>query len=185
MRNTAGLYPLVTQRLGPRLVGRYHRTLPSEAFEGPRSVEDLPLYRLARRIFKRVRRLRGRDFPRRMVEPPPGLDSRLAHKTPQFFLRNIPRVERFVEDQPKFHVVKVRDVESERVVQRLRELRYEPPDFLTEWNLERVKDLRILLRHLLFEEDWSRRFGREVKERIRGPLFRYDPDAPAHEPERT
>ncbi len=170
-------FPLVTQRLGRRLAARYHRALGPEAFEGPRSMEDLPLYRMAHRVLKAARRLRGREFPRRMVEPPPDLGGRLEHKTPQFFLRNVPRVERFVEDEPEFEVKRVRDIEAERVVQRLRALRYEPPAFLTEWNMARVVELRALMRRLFFEDDWTRRFGRELKERVRGPLFRYDPDS--------
>ncbi len=170
-------FPLVTQRLGGRLVGRYHRALGPEAFGGPRSMEDLPLYRMARKVFKAARRLRGREFPRRMVEPPPDLAGRLEHRTPQFFLRNIPRIERTLPDQPEFEVTQVRDLEAEHVVQNLRRLRYERPSFLTEWNLSRVVELRALLRHLFFEEDWTRRFGRELKERVRGPLFRYDPDS--------
>lgn len=169
-------FPLITQRLGRRLADRYHRALGPEAFEGPRSMEDLPLYRMARWVLKTARRLRGREFPRRMLEPPPDLGGLLEHKTPQFFLRNIPRVERSLEDEPAFEVTRVRDLEAERVVQKLRALRYEPPAFLTEWNLARVVEVRALLRRLFFEEDWTRRFGRELKERVRGPLFRYDPD---------
>ncbi len=172
-------FPLVTQRLGRRLADRYQRALGPEAFEGPRSMEDLPLYRLARRVLQTARRLRGREFPRRMVEPPPDLGGRMEHKTPQFFLRNILRVERFVEDAPEFEVTQVRDLEAENVVQQLRSLRYEPPALLTEWNMTRVVELRALMRRLFFEDDWTRRFGRELKERVHGPLFRYDPDAGA------
>lgn len=177
MRREAPDFPLVTQRLGGRLVARYHRALGPEAFGGPRSMEDLPLYRMARKVFKAARRLRGREFPRRMVEPPSDLAGRLEHKTPQFFLRNIPRIERSTPDEPEFDVARIRDIEAERVVKDLRRLRYEPPTFLTEWNMSRVVELRALLRRLFFEEDWTRLFGRELKERVRGPLFRYDPDS--------
>ncbi len=178
MSQEPGPFPLVSERLSRRLLERYQRPLPPEGFEGPRTMEDLPLYRMARRVWKATRRFRAREFPRRMMEPPPDLGRRLEHKTPQFFLRNIPRVERSVEDKPEFTVVQVRDRQAERVITDLRSLRYEPPAFLTEWNLDKVMELRALLRRLFFEEDWTRRFGRELKERVRGPLFRYDPDAP-------
>jgi len=144
-------------------------------------MEDLPLYAMTRRILKTARRLRGREFPRRMVEPPQNLDGLLEHKTPQFFLRNIPRIERFVEDSPEFEVTEVRDREAEETLKSLRQMRYRRPEFLTEWNLERVTEFRKLWRRLFFEEDWTRRFGRELKEHVRGPLFRYDPDAPAQD----
>lgn len=171
-------FPLAVERLPRRLVARYHQLVLPETFEGLPPTDDLPLYRMARRVWRAANRLRGREFPRRMMEPPADLQGRLEHKTPQFFLRNIPRVERWVDDEPSFQVVEVRDREAERMLADLRSLRYEPPAFLSEWNITLVNELRALLRRLFFEEDWTRRFGRELKERVRGPLFRYDPDAP-------
>lgn len=170
-------FTLSVERLGRRLANRYLWAVCAERFKGPGTMDDLPLYQMARRQWKRLRKLRAKEFPRRLMEPPPGLEDRMEHKTPQFFLRNIPRVERSAPDEPEFDVSYVRDREAEATLQALRKMRYKPPEFLKEWNIERVVELREMLKVLVEKEDWTRRFGREIKERIRGPLYKYDPDA--------
>jgi len=170
-------FPLVVERLGERLRERYERPTGPEGFEGPRSMEDLPLYEWTRRILRAGTRLKGRTFPRRMMEQPAGLDAGLEHKTPQFFLRNVSRTEHSLEDRPEFEMVATRDHEDEARVADLLRMRYRPPSMLQKWNIEEVVRVRRMFRRLLFADDWTRHFGRELKERIQGPLFKYDPDA--------
>lgn len=169
-------FELSVERLGRWLSAKYESPVGPEAFTGPASMEDRPLYRWTRRLLKARSRLQGRTFPRRVMDPPDGMESTLEHKTPQYFLRNVGRAEHSVDDSPRFEVEEVRDPSAEGLVGDLRSRRYEPPAFLDQWNLEEVVRVRRLFRDILFDDDWTRRFGRELKERIRGPLFKYDPD---------
>lgn len=168
-------WTLAVERLWPRIAARYHRAGVAESFAGPRSMEDLPLYRMARSLLRRGMSRRGREFPVRTIEPPPEVTAGLEHKTPQFFLRNVGRVERSVEDGLSFEVAEAARVDLGAARAEVR--RYRPPELLRRWNIDDVAWLRALVRRVMFEEDWRRRFGRELKERVRGPLFRYDPDA--------
>lgn len=156
------------------MVARYHRPGVAESFVGPRSMEDLPLYRMVRSLLRRGMSRRGREFPVRAIEPPPEVTAGLDHKAPQFFLRNVGRVERPVEEGLPFELAESVSVDLGPTRAEVR--RYRPPELLRRWNLDDVVWLRALVRRVVFEEDWRRRFGRELKDRIRGPLFRYDPD---------
>jgi len=147
-----------------------------EEFRGPRSIEDLPLYEWTRRILRAGNRLKGRTFPRRMKEQPVGLSGRMEHKTPQFFLRNLSRTEVFVDDSPGFEKVETRDPVAEHVVEEMLSMRYKPPALIEQWNIDKVKRVRATFRRLLYEDDWARHFCRELKDEVRGPLYKYDPD---------
>ena len=171
-------FRVTAEKLVERMRERYESRLGPEKFPGLKSIEDLPLYEWTRRILRRGSKLKGRTFPRRMMEPPAGLDSSLENKTPQFFLRNVSRTGHFVEESPRFEKVETRDRQAETIVPEMRRMRYSPPPFLQKWNLDEVIRVRKLFRTLLHDDDWTRRFGRELKERVRGPLFKYDPDAP-------
>jgi len=159
------------------LAARYHRPGVAESFTGPRSMEDLPLYRMARALLRAGQARRGRDFPVRLVEPPADVAAGIEHKVPQFFLRNVGRVERAEEEALPLAANEVEPPVDLAAV-RAEVGRYRAPALLRRWNIEDVVWLRALLRRVLVEEDWRRRFGRELKQHVRGPLYRYDPDAP-------
>lgn len=169
-------FVLAVERLSGRLADRWTAPIGPERFPGPASMDDLPIYRAARALVRRTGKVKVRTWVQRMVERPDGLDSQMAEKVPQFFLRNIARAERRVEDEMPFDVVATRDREAEKQLAELRNLRYQPPALLKRWNLDDVLWLRAMLKRYLYQEDWRRRFGRELKETVRGPLYRYDPD---------
>ncbi|MBL6974412.1 MAG: hypothetical protein ISR64_01650 [Deltaproteobacteria bacterium] len=176
MSREAAVFELSVERLGRRLRVKYETPVGPEAFAGPGSMEDRPLYEWTRRLLKARARLEGRTFPRRVMDPPDGMDAALEHKTPQYFLRNVGRAERTTDDSPRFEVEETGDPSMRGGVGDLPRMDYEPPALLDRWNLEEVVRVRRLFRDILFDDDWTRRFGREIKERIRGPLFKYDPD---------
>lgn len=160
------------------LAGRLERPLPVERTADRPSMEDRPVYRQIRALLRRAGRIRGRTVQQRTMERPEGIDGALEHLCPQFFLRNIGRVERPEEEGLPLEVQEVRDSRAEEVLREIRHLRYQPPRLLERMNIDEVRWLRGMLRRVLYLEDWRRRFGRELKETVRGPLFRYDPDAP-------
>ncbi len=57
------------------------------------------------------------------------------------------------------------------------DIHYSPPELIEELSVDRVASYREGIRHLFFEEDWTRHFGDELKRTVDGPLWRYDPDA--------
>lgn len=175
----AGPWHLTVEACWPRMAARYHRPGVAEAFRGLRSMDDLPLYRMARALLRASRERRGREFPVRLVEPASDVAAGLEQKVPQFFLRNVGRFERAEEDPLPLAVSGVPRIDLEALRAQVR--RYRPPEMLRRWNLDEVLWLRALIRRVVFQEDWRRRFGREIKRHVRGPLFRYDPDAPASE----
>ncbi len=168
-------WTLTVELCWPLMAARYHRPGVAESFPGPRSMDDLPLYLMARSLLRRGLKRRGREFTVRQIEPPPEVSRGLAHTVPQFFLRNVGRVERPKEDSLPFEALARAPAALDAARAEVR--RYRPPALLRRFNIDDVVWLRALLRRVVFEEDWRRRFGRELKERVRGPLFRYDPDA--------
>ena len=170
-------FNLSVERSLPRYAARYLRSLPPERFRGPRSVEDLPLYLWAKRLLRSSSRLgkAGASVTARPIVRPDGLDARLEHKVPQFFLRNITRVERELPDAPEYREVRTRDAAAEGLVRDLAAMRRRPPELLRRWNLEEVLRLRALLKRLFHQDDWTLHFGRELKERVQGPLYKYKP----------
>ena len=108
---------------------------------------------------------------------PPELEKKMERKEPQFFLRNIPRAERFLEDE-EYDRIQTMDRDWIDELTRARSPRYEPPELLEEMNLERVTTYRRDVRKLLCHTEWSRYFCRELKEDLSVAIWRYDPDAP-------
>ena len=152
--------------------------LVPERFRGLPTMEDRPLYEAARAVLRRTGKVKVRTWVQRMSERPEGVDAQLEQTVPQFFLRNIARAERKEEDESPWVLVSTRDRSAEEALAALRNLRYRPPELLKRWNMDDVLWLRALLKRVLHQDDWTRRFGRELKETVRGPLFRYDPDRP-------
>lgn len=175
----AGSWRLTVEACWPRMAARYHRPGVAEAFQGLRTMDDLPLYRMARALLRASKGRRGREFPVRLIEPASDVASGLEHKVPQFFLRNVGRVERAEEDI--LPLIVQSSPRMDLTVLRAQVRRYRPPELLRRWNLDEVLWLRALIRRVVFQEDWRRRFGRELKRHVRGPLFRYDPDASPRE----
>jgi len=165
----------VTDRTVVRLRARYESPIVAERFKGPPEATELPLYRFARRLFRAAMGLKGRELRQRHLERMPGTDARLEELTPQFFLRNVARLERFLDDELPLEEVRTRDKEAEQVVGRALPGRYQHPELLTHWNIADVVWLRALIKRFVYEEDWRTRFGRELKEHVQGPLYRYTP----------
>jgi hypothetical protein len=168
---------LHVNRLASRLRDRYeHETVP-ERFRGLPTIEDLPLYAWTRRLLKAAAARRPKPAEARPLGRPDWMDRRLEDRTPQFSLRNVRRAVRPEPgDESPFQVVAIRDRAAEEAVGEVRRLRYQRPKLLEHWNLADVTWLRELLRSVVFVEPWTRRFGRELKEHVQGPLWRYDPD---------
>lgn len=174
---------LAVERLSELVAGRLLRPLIVERFQVRLSLmDDLPLYLAARAVLRRTGARRMRGWVVRMIEPPPDIESSMEDKTPQFFLRNVLRAERPEDEEFFFEVVPTRDRKEERLPGQSGGLRYRPPRLLTRWNIDEVSWLRAMLKKLLYQEDWRRRFGKELKETVRGPLFLYDPDRPNDDP---
>lgn len=166
-----------------RLEDRLERPLPVEKVPERPSIEDRPVYRRIRALLRRTGRIRGPVVQQRTLERPEGIEGHLENLCPQYFLRNIGRVERPEEEGIPLEVQEVRDSQAEEILQEIRHLRYRPPPLLDRMNLDEVRWLRGTLRRVLYLEDWRRRFGRELKQTVRGPLYLYDPDAPSSEGE--
>lgn len=103
-------------------------------------------------------------------------DERLAELEPQFILRNLLRLERDAEDELPFEIRPHTHPMSERGGSPLRRDPYRPPE-LPALRGERVMaEARRATRRWFHDADWRRYFGRELRERIEGPVWRYDPD---------
>lgn len=176
------VFPVFARRSTARLYDKYHalplnlppRIHPVEPFETHdylADVEDL-LERLAERLAPED----DGDRPRFTVDPK--LEEAMEHKTPQFFLRNIPRQERDPTPAP-FDAVAVERKGYEAALDEARSARHEPPELISEWMLERVRSSRATTIRWLWDEDWTRYVGAEIKKDFKGPLWRYDPDAVA------
>ena len=115
---------------------------------------------------------------RPIEEYPAELDTQMEFKEPQYFLRNIPRVERIPDDPLEFDrtALFVRDWHA--VVQAVHRQRREPVQLIEELNEARVREYRQGTRRLFFQTDWTRHFGKELAATVDGPLWKYDPDAP-------
>lgn len=169
-------FRLTVERGLRRHLERYARPTTAEAFPGPRSMEDLRLYRTTRALLRKARQVKVREYVVRSLERPPNVDGQVEERVPQFFLRNIRRVERWVEDSESPYVeVRTRDRVAEDVSAQYRGLRYEPPRLLDHWNMTDVLWFRAMIKRYFHEEDWRTRFGRELKERVQGPLWKYEP----------
>jgi hypothetical protein len=100
----------------------------------------------------------------------------MEYKSVQFFLRDIERLEMSVDEEVILEKFFERPIEDETIVLSLRKMRYEKPKFIEEFNIVTVLRLRQTLRRILFQERWNTRFCREIKEKIRGPIYRYEPN---------
>jgi len=120
-------------------------------------------------------RIKPREFVFRKLEQPHKVRAYMESKSVQFFLRDVDRLEMTVDEEVVLEKFFERAKQDENIVLSLRKMRYEKPRFIEEFNIITVLKLRQTLRRVLFQERWERRFGREIKEKIQGPLYRYEP----------
>lgn len=143
----------------------------------PRPIEMLwnALHSQKRKLLYRFETLKSRNFVFRKLEQPPKVRAYMENKSVQFFLRDIERLEMSVDEEVVLEKFFERPREDENIVLSLRRMRYEKPRFIEEFNIVTVLKLRQTLRRVLFQEPWNSRFCREIKEKIRGPIYRYEP----------
>ena len=109
------------------------------------------------------------DYPRE-------LDDRLSDLEPQFFLRNVPRAEKYIDDL-ELNYVQVREAPED--AHAIVAAAYRPPEFVEQNNADRIGAHRREMRRLFFEADWTRHFGYELKTKLselHRAVWNYDPD---------
>ena len=121
---------------------------------------------------------------KRPGELDPVVEAQMKECLPQFHLRNIARYERHSDPDEDL------ELSHEQVPYGLRAdgasttrlARYEPIELLEEMNLDVIKGYQQRMRWLIRETAWSRHFCQELKDSVRGPLWRYDADAAEETP---
>ncbi len=83
--------------------------------------------------------------------------SRLSEQTPQFTLRNLPRVERNVDlDRAiRFDEEDMPLLQAREQIQEVRDARFPRPDFATFWSAQLLDDFRIFLEEVLYLCPWE------------------------------
>ena len=116
---------------------------------------------------------------KRPAELDPDVQTQMKECMPQFHLRNIGRAERIPHPDDDLEYSHDRVEYGLRAPGALAPVppRYIAPSLLEETNLDLVCAYRARMRWLIHEAPWSRYFCQELKESIRGPLWRYHPDA--------
>ncbi len=105
------------------------------------------------------------------------LEEAMEHRSPQFVLRNIPRVERPVDEWLLFTKTPDPRPDQASLLDDVREARHLAPVLLDRFSVEVVADYRATSRRWMCDEDWTRYFSRELKSDAKGPLWQYDPNA--------
>ena len=122
---------------------------------------------------------------KRESELDPEVEGHMKECMPQFHLRNIGRAERLADPDEDL------ELSSSEVEYGLRAPgaarapldAYQAPRLLEESNLALVKAYQVRMEWLIKKTAWPRHFCQELKESIRGPLWRYDPEAVEREDE--
>ena len=122
-------------------------------------------------VIRAIRPMPEEDYP---VE----LDRQLDLREPQFILRNTPRAERLEETALPFDRSSAGGWTWRELLAEMSSGRYEPPNLGTDAGSAQAAEYRRDMRQLFFLNDWTRYFGREIKENHRGPMWAYDPDQP-------
>lgn len=120
--------------------------------------------------------------PRPMTadELPSEVTEQMTEREPQFFLRNIARAERHADPEervalePRPAVRGLAGGGHEGVVAFL----HRPPELLGESSVAQMARQWQGARRLYNRVDWTRHVCRELRGAVKGPLWRYDPDAP-------
>jgi hypothetical protein len=104
---------------------------------------------------------------------------------PQFILRNLDRVERdtdLKEPLPHTRVALKAGIHAVEPLAPSGRL-FRRPELLEGTSLERVAQHQRAWRKLRDDEEWERRFCKEIREFHKGPLWAYDPDKAGSPPE--
>jgi hypothetical protein len=104
------------------------------------------------------------ERPPREVSADAKVQDALEQRTPQFILRNTPRLERDPEDVPAWVVKPSGRAEVDADLGEVRSARHRPPELLREWMLDQVKAARREQRERACALQWSQHFGREARE---------------------
>lgn len=106
-------------------------------------------------------------------------DEHREHTTPQFFLRNVGRVERLDDEiipwelrESELQGFDDRALEEARRIQRT----YTPPPLNDRPSYHEMGDAVDEMRDLMYRIRWTRFFGHDVKQRVPGPLWKHFPD---------
>jgi hypothetical protein len=92
------------------------------------------------------------------------VEDALGQRTPQFNLRNTPRVERDPEDLPEWVVTPCGRADVDADLDVVRKARLRPPELLGEWTVDVVREARREQKARACVLQWSQHFGREARE---------------------
>ncbi len=111
---------------------------------------------------------------------PAEMEARLEQREAQFNLRNIARLERDTEEEVELQRESLPVTARDTFAQVEAPMPpYAPPELLGEFLVDAVRDYRRRVHHMFMVDDWTRRFGKEIAEKLTFPLWKYDPDAPS------
>lgn len=113
--------------------------------------------KFAESVFSRHSQEIGATDETRDYETPVELDDQLAECTPQFILRNIPKLERYYDmDRPlPFMIDDMPMVEALDDIEKVRDARLEPPEFSDHDNVEFLEDFRIFREEVFLLCPWE------------------------------
>jgi len=120
--------------------------------------------------------------PVRAMKPdeyPSDLEDRITSDLmPQFTLRNLDRAEKdvYLEDPLELRRIKGIGGEIHSALSESRDAKLAKVSFQSVWTLDLVTRLRETFRRILQEEPWELRFGREIRDTLQRPLWRYFPE---------
>jgi len=172
------VFMLCVERLPGYIAANYLQPLVVERFHGLRAIEDnLFTGPSIQRLLDRLSKTNPPAKKPREMERPAAVDNQIERKKEQFFLRSLFRVQRQVDEEMPFKVEQQRDPDAEILVSKVLPRRYQRPQMLTHRNMDDVIWWRRFVREVFFEDDWTRRFGRELRESLNVAVWRYDPDA--------
>lgn len=144
------------------------------------NIEDNPVFAGVRTVELVSRPHREFDAEKDQVsEGVAKTDEQREETTPQFFLRNVGRVERLDEEtipwdyrESELQGFDDRPLEEARRLHRT----YTPPPLLDRPSYQELGEGVDEMRDLMYRIRWTRFFGHEVRERVQGPLWKHFPD---------
>ena len=94
---------------------------------------------------------------------------------PQFTLRNIGRMEKYVDTEEPLPLQRTAGVSgrTEALLDEVRNARLPKVEMAQVWSVSFNTQVRDSLRRLLLEDPWENRFGAEVRIDHAGPMFKY------------
>ncbi len=134
------------------------------------------LVRMVQSVKTDAPKLVNADFAIRNLEQEPATDAHMEHKTAQFFLRNLPRVQRSHEE-PDMLPLQEDESRSERPDLTPRNLAiYRRPNFIRQWSVNDFRWLQKVLNKTLRQETWTDRFSLEIRETLMKGLWNSNPE---------